>query len=728
MGILIQEEQGLFTLQTERTTYQMKVIDHGVLRHQYYGARVEDDMEYLIKYRDSGFSGNPYEAGNDRSFSLDTIPQEITGCGVGDYRVESAAARAADGSRALDFRYRGYETAKGKYSLPGLPAMYGEEAQTLKLRMRDEPTGLEAELLYSVWEKYDVITRAVRFVNTSGETLYLEKADSFCLDLPWGEWELLHFHGRHAMERLAERVPVMHGIQSVGSTRGTSSHHHNPFVVLCSPDCAEDHGECIGAALLYSGSFEAQLEKDQMHQLRLVMGIQSTGFSWELAPGQDFWTPEAALTYSGSGFEKMSHSLHRAFRNNLCRGKYQLSRRPVLLNNWEATYFDFDEEKIFHIAEQASKLGVELLVLDDGWFGKRDSDTSGLGDWFVNEKKLKGGLKALVERVNALGMKFGIWFEPEMVSEDSDLYRAHPDWALTIPGRKPNRSRYQLVLDMSRQEVRDYLYERFCAVLDGANISYIKWDMNRSLCDLYSAKLPASRQGETAHRYVLGLYELLERLTSRYPDVLFEGCSGGGGRFDAGLLYYFPQSWCSDDTDAVERLQIQYGTSFGYPISAVGSHVSACPNHQTGRTTPIETRAVVAMAGSFGYELDLNKISDGEKELVKGQIARYQSYQPLIHGGDYYRLSGASAGEDCVLWAFVSEDKSEALVQGVQLCAHANTRRTRVRLRGLDASRRYRISGEERSVSGAALMQGGILLPEYTGDYQPVELYLRAEE
>lgn len=417
------------------------------------------------------------------------------------------------------------------------------------------------------------------------------------------------------MERLPERAPLIHGIQESSNARGTSSHQQNPSFIICSPDCGERYGECYGAFFVYSGSFQTQIELDQLNQTRAVMGINPKLFGWKLNGGESFHTPEAVMTYSGSGFSKLSHNFHKAIRENICRGKYQLAERPVLINNWEATYFDFNTEKILQIAKNAAELGVDMLVLDDGWFGKRDSDSSGLGDWFVNEEKLPGGLGSLVEKIKTLGMKFGLWFEPEMVSEDSELYRAHPEWAIKIPNRKPTRGRYQLVLDMSRKDVRDYLYDSIAAVLKSADISYIKWDANRSICDWYSGELSAEKQCELPHRYVLGLYELLERLNGDFPDVLIEGCSGGGGRFDAGMLYYCPQIWCSDNTDAFERTKIQYGTSFIYPISTIGSHVSVVPNHQTGRITPIEARAVTAMAGSFGYELDLGTLSDGEKAL-----------------------------------------------------------------------------------------------------------------
>lgn len=467
---------------------------------------------------------------------------------------------------------------------------------------------------------------------------------------------------------------------------------------------------------MYSGSFSAKIQLDEINQTRLVMGINPDQFRWELKQGESFTAPEVILSFSSRGMEKLSHNFHRVIREHVCRGKYKLAERPVLINNWEATYFGFDEEKIYNIAEQAAKLGVDLLVLDDGWFGKRDGDSSGLGDWTVNEQKLRGGLGKLVQRVTALGMRFGIWFEPEMVSEDSDLYRAHPDWAIRIPSRDPIRSRFQLVLDMTNPDVREYLFNSVAAVLKSADITYVKWDFNRHITDWYTPTLPAERLGEMPHRYVLGLYELLERLTAEFPDVLFEGCSGGGGRFDAGMLYYTPQIWCSDDTDAFERTSIQYGTSFFYPVSAVGSHVSAVPNHQTGRVTPLETRAVVAMAGSFGYELDLGKLSDDEKIAVSWQIKRFKRYGELIRGGRYYRLSDPFSG-NIAAWEFAAEDGSEALVQGMVYRTEPTSLQYRVNPRGLLPDAEYRLESSDFSATGAALMNGGCLLPRTWGPY-----------
>lgn len=722
MAMIADKEKRFFSLVTANTEYQIKVDGFGAVKHLWYGERTGCDMEYLLRYPEISFSGSVYEAENDRTYSLNTLPLEYSCEGNGDFRAWALSAEHADGTRALDLRYESFAVRKGKYSLPGLPAVCAgnDEAETLELTLKDETSGIRVTLLYGVLEKLDVITRAAVITNGGTTPVFLGRAASLCLDLPRGEWEWIHFHGRHAMERVTERAKLVHGVQECSSVRGASSHQQNPAVLLCSPDCTETSGECIGAALMYSGSFSAKIQLDEVNQTRLVMGINPDQFRWELKPGESFYTPEAILSYSADGMEKLSHNFHNVIRNNVCRGEYKLAERPVLINNWEATYFGFDEEKIYNIAKQASELGVDLLVLDDGWFGKRDGDCSGLGDWTVNENKLHGGLGKLVERVTALGMRFGIWFEPEMISEDSDLYRAHPDWAITIPLRKPIRSRFQLVLDMTNPEVREYLFNAVSEILNSADISYVKWDFNRHITDWYTPTLPKDNLGEMPHRYVLGLYELLERLTAAFPNVLFEGCSGGGGRFDAGMLYYTPQIWCSDDTDAFERTRIQYGTSFFYPVSAVGSHVSAVPNHQTGRVTPFESRAAVAMAGSFGYELDLNTLSDDEKNAVRGQISRFKKYGALIHNGLYYRLSDPLS-DNVAAWEFT--DGTEVLVQGMVFRTVPTSLQNRVKLRGLVPDKKYRLDGAEFTATGAALMNGGYLLPRTWGDYISFELH-----
>ena len=728
MAIKFDSTTKSFFLETKNTMYQMKVDPIGVLKHIWYGEKTFCDMEYLLNYGDIGFSGNPYDVQDDRTYSLDTIPLEYSCGGIGDFRISAIDIQHKNGSNALDLRYASHSIVKGKYSINGLPAVYDNDnsMETLEIVLKDTSSKVQVTLKYAILESLDIITRCATITNNGNSAIKITKADSICLDVPKNSWELVHFYGKHAMERQVERVPLIRGIQEISSKRGTSSHQHNPAVILCQKDCTETNGNCIGALLVYSGSFKTQIEVDQLEQTRLVMGINDDRFSWNLEENQTFYTPEVILSYSSNGFERLSHNFHNVIRNNICRGKYKLSERPVLINNWEATYFNFNEEKIFNIVKQASELGVDMFVLDDGWFGKRDDDNSGLGDWFVNDKKLKGGLKPLVEKITSLGMKFGIWFEPEMISEDSDLYRNHSDWVIKIPNRLPTKSRNQLVLDMSREDVRNYLYNCISNILDSAEISYIKWDMNRSICDLYSNSLSAENQGELSYRYVLGLYELLERLTSNYPNVLFEGCSGGGGRFDAGILYYCPQIWCSDNTDAYSRTKIQYGTSFFYPISTMGSHVSCTPNHQTGRITPLETRGITAMAGSFGYELDLNTLSEDEKLSVKQQIIKFKQYRSLIHNGNYYRLTNPMS-ENLAIWSFVNEDKSKVLVQGMIYQSRSNCVGYTVKLTGLDLDKKYRLNGTERIFTGKALTYGGIQLPIENGDYFPIELYFIEE-
>ena len=740
MAVYADRESRVFTLQTKNTTYQMKADDKGVFLHTYYGEKTDNsDKSYLIRCADRGFSGNPYEVGTfDRSYSLDMLPQEYSCFGTGDYRISALRVRQADGSRAAELRYAGCETRKGKYAIPGLPAAYGaqEEADTLEVILKDEACGIEVRLLYGVFEKKDVITRAVRITNRSERPVVLEKAASLCLDWQQGEFDWLTFYGRHAMERNVQRTGIAHGVQSVGSVRGASSHHYNPFAVLCEKGTDETKGLCYGFSFMYSGEFLIEAEKDQADQTRFVCGIHPDDFDWTLNPGESFDTPEVLMSCSAEGFGGMSRNLHDLIRENVCRGEWKHKRRPILINNWEGTYFDFTGDKLVSIAEEAAKLGVELFVMDDGWFGKRDSDNSGLGDWYPNEEKLGCTLKELGERIEALGMKFGIWFEPECISEDSDLYRAHPDWAVQIPGRKPNLSRNQLILDFSREDVQEYIIERLSAVLDSAPISYVKWDFNRSICDKFSANLSAGRQGEMAHRFVLGLYRVLEELLERYPHLLLEGCSGGGGRFDTGMLYYSPQIWCSDDTDAIERLQIQYGTSFAYPVNTMGAHVSAVPNHQTGRVTPIATRACVAMAGTFGYELDVNKMTDEEKEAVKRQIQIFKEQYDLISYGDYYRLTDVQKSS-CAVWETAAKDGSEALVSAVWQHVQATPAFLNVKVRGLCEDGMYRVmrtalkekdagaqEKEDQVISGSSLMHGGLPIPAADGEYAAWQIYL----
>ena len=717
MAITFNETTRIFTLTTAHTTYQMQADAQGYLLHLYYGARTAGEMDYLLNYGDRGFSGNPNSAGSDRTYSLDALPQEYPSLGTGDFRNYALNIENADGSQCCNQVYITHEIAAGKYTLKGLPFVRAEdnEAETLKIILEDPVTKVELHLLYGVLEKEDIITRSVIIKNAGKAPVTVKKAQSACLDFLHGDYDLIKFHGRHAMERNMERMPVSHESTRIGSRRGTSSHQYNPGVILAGKNTNEDSGSCYGMLFVYSGNFLVEAEKDQYDQTRIQMGLTDELFAYPLEAGAEFIAPEVILSYTNKGLSRLSQQYHHCIMNHICQGKYVHANRPVLINSWEAAYFDFTGDTIVELAKEAKALGIDMVVMDDGWFGKRNDDNSSLGDWYVNEEKLGGTLTKLIERVNAEGVKFGIWIEPEMVSEDSDLYREHPDWAITIPGRKPVRSRNQLVLDFSRKEVRDEIFKRICAVLDQGNVEYIKWDMNRSLADIYAPNV--------TYDYVLGVYDFLEKLTNRYPDILIEGCSGGGGRFDAGMLYYAPQIWCSDNTDAINRTRIQYGTSFFYPVAAMGSHVSAVPNHQTGRVTNMHTRGVAAMSGTFGYELNPALLNAKEKAEIRAQLAQYREYQELICEGDYYRLSNPFQ-DNFAAWMVVSDDRSKALVSVIRLTAEANPPAAYVTLKGMEEDAFYREKTTGKVYPGAALMEAGILLPAAVSEYEAYQIAL----
>ena len=717
MAITFNETTRIFTLTTAHTTYQMQADAQGYLLHLYYGARTAGEMDYLLNYGDRGFSGNPNSAGSDRTYSLDALPQEYPSLGTGDFRNYALNIENADGSQCCNPVYITHEIAAGKYTLKGLPFVRAEEneAETLKIILEDPVTKVELHLLYGVLEKEDIITRSVIIKNAGKAPVTVKKAQSACLDFLHGDYDLIKFYGRHAMERNMERMPVSHESTRIGSRRGTSSHQYNPGVILAGKNTNEDSGSCYGMLFVYSGNFLVEAEKDQYDQTRIQMSLTDELFAYPLEAGAEFIAPEVILSYTNNGLSRLSQQYHHCIMNHICQGKYVHANRPVLINSWEAAYFDFTGDTIVELAKEAKALGIDMVVMDDGWFGKRNDDNSSLGDWYVNEEKLGGTLTKLIERVNAEGVKFGIWIEPEMVSEDSDLYREHPEWAITIPGRKPVRSRNQLVLDFSRKEVRDEIFKRICAVLDQGNVEYIKWDMNRSLADIYAPNV--------TYDYVLGVYDFLEKLTNRYPDILIEGCSGGGGRFDAGMLYYTPQIWCSDNTDAINRTRIQYGTSFFYPVAAMGSHVSAVPNHQTGRVTSMHTRGVAAMSGTFGYELNPALLNAKEKAEIRAQLAQYREYQELIREGDYYRLSNPFQ-DNFAAWMVVSDDRSKALVSVIRLTAEANPPAAYVTLKGMEEDAFYREKTTGKVYPGAALMEAGILLPAAVSEYEAYQIEL----
>ncbi|MCI8579110.1 MAG: alpha-galactosidase [Lachnospiraceae bacterium] len=711
MSIKYNEQTHTFHLFNDQISYIMTVLPNQHMGQLYFGRRIHhrEDFSYLLETGYRPMTSYVFEG--DRSFSLEHIKQEYGVYGTTDYRSPAVEVLQADGSRLSDFRYESHTITAGKPKLAGLPATYTQEdheAETLTLRLADPVTGVVLELLYTLFEKGGILARSARLCNHGGEAVHLTRAMSLCLDLPDCDYEWLQFSGAWARERHLKVRSLEQGIQAVESRRGNSSHEHNPFIVLKRPCADEFQGEVIGFSLVYSGNFLAQAEVDTHDMTRVLLGVSPCGFDWKLDPGETFQTPEAVMVYSDKGLNGMSQTFHRLYQKRLARGYWRDRVRPILINNWEATYFDFTEDRLVEIAARAKESGVELFVLDDGWFGQRSNDHAGLGDWVANLDRLAGGITGLARRIEDMGMKFGLWFEPEMVNKDSDLYRAHPDWILETPGRSVSHGRNQYVLDFSRKEVVDCIYGMMAKILEEASVSYIKWDMNRSITECYSRALPADRQGEVFHRYILGVYDLYERLTSRFPQVLFESCASGGGRFDPGILYYAPQGWASDDSDAVERLRIQYGTSYCYPVSSIGSHVSVVPNHQVFRNTPLNTRANVACFGTFGYELDLNRLSRKEQEEVKVQIAFMKEYRALLQFGCFYRLVSPFEG-NITCWMVVSEDQTQAIVGWYRVLSGVNLPFARVRLQGLNPDFCYQIQETGALHYGDELMNLGLI-------------------
>ncbi len=718
MSIIYNEQLNVFKLDTPNSTYAFKISPTGFLLHLYYGAYVPDvDLDYLRQHiRASTTSPLTAHADIEGELRLDTARLEYPAEGAGDMRISALSIRGENGCNATDIRYKSHKIYKGKPAIKGLPATYvnnEDEADTLEVVCTDCLTGAEVTLVYTAFNNLDAITRSVCVKNTSDKAFDIERIHSTTVDLPDMDFEMLHLQGRWAKERTLVKRKLEFGLQGIHSKRGTSSHHNNPFVALARDGYTEESGEVYGFSLVYSSNFAVEIEVDFLRTSRVLMGINPETFGWHLEPGEEFCSPEVVMVYSNGGVGAMSRTYHKLYRYNLCRGEWKTAKRPIIINNWEATYFEFNDDKLVDIAKEAAKLGIEMLVMDDGWFGTRNIDNCSLGDWYVNENKLRGGIKPLVDRVNAVGLKFGIWFEPEMISPNSDLYREHPDWCLKVEGREMSIGRCQYVLDMTRQDVRDNIFEQMCKVLGSANIEYVKWDFNRNLTEVGSALLPPERQKEVFHRYVLGVYELMERLINKFPHLLLENCAGGGGRFDPGMLYYSPQIWTSDDTDAMERLEIQYGTSIVYPPSAMSAHVSASPNHQTGRETPFKTRGDVAMSGSFGYELDLTKLTDEERALVREQVAAYHKYYDVIQNGDYYRLINPTESKGTMIsasaWESVSQDKNEVLLTYVVIRTAVAVSRY-IRLRGLDPEKIYVDTETGREYSGALLMNAGLNL------------------
>ena len=726
MGIIFNKENGLFHIKSKKTSYVMRVLETGHLINLYWGRRINSNkIDYVVKKRSCG--SFLADLDNIDALNLEVIPQEYPSYGNPDLRSPAVQIKLSNGTTVTDFRYYSHEIYKGKKDLQGLPATYVEnedEAETLEITLKDELAELRIVLSYTVFESYDAITRSCRIINDSQKEVDVLRVLSANVDFRDSDFDLIQLSGAWARERHIVRTPLRNGGQCVESRRGASSHAQNPFIALVSKDTTEDKGEVYGFNLVYSGNFLANVEVDMYSNARTQIGINPFDFTWNLESGEEFQTPEAVMVYSSNGLTGMSHIYHDLYRERLCRGAHRDKERPILINNWEATYFDFNNEKIKDIAKEASNLGIELFVLDDGWFGERNNDDCSLGDWFVNEEKLKGGLNSLATDINEMGMKFGLWFEPEMISPKSKLYEEHPDWCIHIDGRVRSEARKQLILDLSRDEVCDAVIEMLTNVLKSAPISYVKWDMNRNMTEIGSPAWPAKKQKEVAHRYMLGLYKILENITTNFPNILFESCSGGGGRFDGGMLYYMPQTWTSDDTDAIERLKIQEGTSLVYPASTMGSHVSAVPNHQVHRITPLHTRGVVAMAGSFGYELDVTKMTDEEKEEVKLQVEFYKNIRKTIQFGDLYRLKSAFDSNEAA-WMNISKDGNNLVVSYVKKYAEANVLPKRLKLKALDENSLYEVSETGEVFGGDELMYIGLEIGELNGDYQARSWTLR---
>lgn len=714
MPIIYNEKTREFHLYNQEISYIIKILDNDQPGQLYYGKRLtyREDFSHLFEYAMRDMS--PYAFEGNSTFSLDNIKQEYPTFGCGDMRFPAYEIERENGSHVVEFVYKEHKIYNGKPKLEGLPATYVEsddEAQTLELVLEDTSINTRIVLLYTIYEAFPVIARSVRFECDSDEKITLLSAMSACVDLPDKDYEMIDLAGVWARERHVRRHKLDYGIQSIYSMRGCSSYQFNPFLALARENADEFQGQVYGFSLVYSGNFLAQTEVDNYDTARVLMGIHPNGFKWTLGKGESFQTPEMVMVYSEAGLNGMSQTFHKLYRTRLARGTWRDKVRPILINSWEAFYFDFDAPKLLGLADAATDLGMELFVLDDGWFGKRDDSTSSLGDWYPNEEKLKGTLKELAEKINAKGLKFGLWIEPEMTNKDSDLYRAHPDWLLAEQGKRICHSRTQYVLDFSKKEVREYIGDMLENLLAEVPVSYIKWDMNRTFSEVFSNGNDREYQGKVCHKYILGVYELYERLTSRFPHVLFESCASGGARFDPGMLYYAPQGWTSDDTDAIERLKIQYGTSMVYPVSCMGSHVSASPNHQTNRVTPIETRADVAYFGTFGYELDLLKLGEEDKAEIRRQIAFMKEKRDLIQKGTFYRLKSPFEGNETA-WMIVSEDQKKALVGYYRVMQPVNVGFKRLKLKGLKEDTCYKVSGYAYDCYGDELMQVGMILSD----------------
>ena len=723
MSIHVNEEHKLFHLQTAKTSYIFKILENGNAGQLYYGPQIPVKKDYPnLASREEHDCTNTLTV-DQSDFQLELIKQDYAGLGKGDYRYPAYQITYPNGSRTSEFEYTGYEVADGKERLKNMPSAFddqGDDSQTLTVTFKDELANLVLQLHYTVFEKEDVIVRSATFINHGQEAVTLDRALSLQLDLPDHDYDMLQFSGSWARERHLIRTPLRSGIQSIGSLRVASSHQQNPFFALARPHTDNHQGSAFGFNFIYSGNFIDSVEVDQFDTTRVLVGINPDDFGWKLANGESFQTPEAVMTYTSDGLNQMSQQLGAFYQDHLINQHFAHQDRPILINNWEATFMDFNEAKLMKIVDQADKLGIEMFVLDDGWFGHRDDDKSSLGDWFVDQKKFSNGISGFADRVHDKGMKFGLWFEPEMISIDSKLYEKHPDWMIATPGRQGTPARNQYVLDITRQEVVDYLFEHMSAIIKQTKLDYIKWDMNRNITEMYGAKLPADQQLEFPHRYILGVYQLYARLTEAFPKVLFESCASGGGRFDLGMMYYAPQAWCSDDTDAVERIKIQDGTSYGYTQNMWGAHVSAVPNDQVGRLTSLDTRAAVAYFGDFGYELDITKMAADELATIKKQVAFYKQYRHLFQFGKFYRLDNPDTNNDNVYgWQVVNEDRSEAILTRFQILNGANPAYIRVYFAGLDPEATYTVNDGEEHFSGAELMNAGYFVPRIMDRTKP---------
>lgn len=744
--ITFNKQTTTFRLETSDSIYVITISKKGYVAHTYYGSKIgDDDVSYLTRQMEYGFSDN--KIFREKHSLLDFLPQEYPTEGIGDFRPAALAIKNANGNNAVELKYKSYEIINGTVELPDLPHVFttgtvlnvNENAQTLAITTADEVLGVEVILYYTVFSDTNAIVRSSKIIYNGDSSackspVYITRALSASFDIDNDNFDMITLNGSWARERHIDRRPVHKGMQSVSSNRGVTTHQEHPFIAILDKNADNNTGRAYGINFIYSGSFTANVHTNQFDTLRVQIGLNPENFCWKLNPGESFYTPQAVLVYSENGLNGMTHAFHDLYREHLIRSPYKKAMRPILINNWEATYFDFDTEKLLSIAREASKDGIEMLVMDDGWFGHRSFDDSSLGDWYVNEEKIKGGLKHLVDEVNKLGMKFGIWFEPEMISPDSDLYKAHPDWAIQIQGREPGMSRQQLVLDITRKVVRDHVYNSVSAILKSANIEYVKWDMNRQISDIGSINLPSDQTGEFFHRYTLALYELQGRLVKEFPNLLLENCSGGGARFDPGMFYFSPQIWCSDDTDAFERLEIQEGTALVYPLSTMGAHVSVCPNHACGRVTPFKTRGYVALSGTFGYELDITKLSAEDRKMIPNQIALYKKYSDLVRNGDYYRIASYRENNEYDCWMSLSKDKKSALVTFVQVMNHPNYKTRMIKITGLDESAEYKISFPDEdnndakykpfTLSGSTIKNAGIPIGRDWGDFQSKLIFI----